>query len=121
VDFRSAFAWLEKHDSACFVQYLFTCGGDAPFHDRAFGLEIEAEEPDFAILRTGGGDNVVLFSPRGPQTPEQFSAAPTVTGFLVDDIDAVREQLLAAGTELLGDLSGRRRPDMGRSLSSASR
>ena len=75
------------------------------FMSDVLGLEVEFESEDFAILRSAGGDNVELFGLHGPQTREQFSAAPIVAGFLVEDIEAARKRLVAARIELLGPLN----------------
>jgi catechol 2,3-dioxygenase-like lactoylglutathione lyase family enzyme len=74
------------------------------FMAETLGLELLSEEHDVAVVGTTRGDRIELFGPAGPQPPEQFSASPVVAGFLVDDIEAVRDRLVAAGVELLGDL-----------------
>ena len=75
------------------------------FARETLGLELDKEEEDFVVLRAPDGDLMELFGPRGPRTPGQFDANEVVAGFLVDDIERAREELVASeGVELLGEL-----------------
>jgi len=69
------------------------------------GLALESEDVDFLETTAANGDKLEIFGPRGPQPAYQFGAAPVVVGFLVDDIEAAREELAATpGVELLGGM-----------------
>src|SRR5690348_7055424 len=69
------------------------------FHE-VMGLPLIEDEPGSAVMQLPNGDFVEVFQP-GEQGYPYFSTGP-VAGFLVDDIDAARAELEAAGVELLG-------------------
>jgi hypothetical protein len=60
----------------------------------------------FVELATGDGSKLELFGPSAAaDSPWLFESNPIVAGFLVDDIEAARDELAnAPGVELLGDL-----------------
>ena len=69
------------------------------------GLELDHEDgANLVALRFANGDRLELFGPRGPRAPGQFDKDEIMAGFLVDDIERAREELAAAGVELLGEL-----------------
>src|SRR5262249_4286515 len=69
------------------------------------GLTLVGEDGEFLESTAANGDKLEIFGPTGPQPAYQFAAAPVVVGFLVDDIEAARNELAAApGVELLGEL-----------------
>jgi Glyoxalase/Bleomycin resistance protein/Dioxygenase superfamily len=69
------------------------------------GLTLESEDQDFLETTAANGDKLEIFGPGGPQPAYQFSRAPVVVGFLVEDIEGARDELAATrGVELLGEL-----------------
>jgi hypothetical protein len=71
------------------------------------GLHIDGEDTeDFVELATRDGSKLELFGPAAREdSPWLFESNPVVAGFLVDDIEAAREELAGTpGVELLGDL-----------------
>jgi hypothetical protein len=70
------------------------------------GLEVKHEEADFVVADTANGDRFEVFGPRKQRPAWQFDHSPIMVGFLVDDIEAARSTLEAAGVELLGPLEG---------------
>ena len=79
---------------------------------RAFATEVlglrvvGADTGDFVELGMADGTKLELFgSASVADGPWLFASNPVVAGFLVDDIQAARDELAAArGVELLGDL-----------------
>jgi catechol 2,3-dioxygenase-like lactoylglutathione lyase family enzyme len=79
---------------------------------RAFAIDVLGlrvvgqDEADFVELATADGSKLELFgSDETADGPWLFESNPVVAGFLVDDIQAAREELArAAGVELLGEL-----------------
>lgn len=63
-----------------------------------FGEEAAAREPGFRLWRLAGGDLVELFE---AGTKPSFASAPVV-GFLVDDLQTARRDLVDAGAEIVG-------------------
>ena len=63
-----------------------------------FGAEADGREPGFRLWRLGNGDLVELFA-GGTKPP--FGSAPVV-GFLVDDLNEARRELVEAGAEIVG-------------------
>jgi predicted enzyme related to lactoylglutathione lyase len=72
------------------------------FFQQVMGLSPVSEQPDFVVFTLPNGDQLELFGPNGPDPPEQFGSNPVVCGFLVDDIESARRELIDAGIELLG-------------------
>ncbi len=57
--------------------------------------------PEYAMFVLPNGDRLEVFAPE-PRTPE-FSEQP-IAGFLVENIEAVREELEADGIEFIGPI-----------------
>ena len=75
------------------------------FFEQVLGLRVMSAELDFAVFRSRSGDTFEVFGPLAELSePEQFKKNNVVVGFLVDDIDSARSELVAAGVELLGNL-----------------
>ena len=74
------------------------------FVTRVMGFNSFAESRDFRAFRLPNGDKFELFGPAGPDPPEQFARNKVEAGFLVDDIDRARKELVSAGIELIGPL-----------------
>jgi len=75
------------------------------FFEQVLGLRVTSAELDFAVFRSRSGDTFEVFGPLAELSePEQFKKNNVVVGFLVDDIDSARSELVAAGVELLGNL-----------------
>ena len=71
------------------------------------GLRVEGEDrSDFVELTMADGAKLELFgSAAAADGPWLFASNPVVAGFLVDDIETAREELMRTpGVELLGDL-----------------
>jgi catechol 2,3-dioxygenase-like lactoylglutathione lyase family enzyme len=71
------------------------------------GMRVAAEDrEDFVVLAMADGTSLELFGPTAvTETPWQFASNPVVAGFLVDDIEAARDELASTpGVELLGEL-----------------
>jgi catechol 2,3-dioxygenase-like lactoylglutathione lyase family enzyme len=71
------------------------------------GLRVVGEDrSDFVELAMADGAKLELFGSAGvADGPWLFASNPVVAGFLVDDIESAREELMRApGVELLGDL-----------------
>ena len=76
----------------------------AAFCTKTLGLSAIHEGPDFVVFRLPGGDQFEVFGPKADHPPEQFASYRVVCGFLVDDIDAARQELVVAGVELIGSV-----------------
>ncbi|MCI4352485.1 MAG: VOC family protein [Thermoplasmata archaeon] len=76
----------------------------ATFFRTILGLRAIREDRDFILFRLPDGDLLELFGPEGPDLPGQFSDVRVMPGFAVDDIEGAREELKAAGGELMGPL-----------------
>jgi predicted enzyme related to lactoylglutathione lyase len=74
------------------------------FVAKVMGFSSFAKERDFEAFRLSNGDKFELFGPAGPDPPEQFARHKVEAGFLVDDIDRARQELVSAGIELIGPL-----------------
>jgi catechol 2,3-dioxygenase-like lactoylglutathione lyase family enzyme len=74
----------------------------AAFFGDVLGLSVEQARPDQVVLAVPDGGTVEVFSPAEPDH-DHFTTGP-VAGFLVDDVEAARAELEAAGIELLGPL-----------------
>jgi hypothetical protein len=71
------------------------------------GLRVEGEDTEhFVELATADGTKFELFGrPAVAESPWLFESNPVVAGFLVDDIEAARDELARApNVELLGEL-----------------
>ncbi len=78
------------------------------FEIEVLGLRVAGEDrEDFVELALADGAKLELFgAAAAADGPYLFENNPVVAGFLVDDIDAARDELARApGVELLGDLS----------------
>ena len=74
------------------------------FVTRVMGFNSFAKNRDFRAFRLPNGDKFELFGPAGPDPTEQFARNKVVAGFLVDDIDRARQELVSSGIELIGPL-----------------
>jgi catechol 2,3-dioxygenase-like lactoylglutathione lyase family enzyme len=77
------------------------------FATDVLGLRVVGQDgEDFVVLAMDDGAKLELFSRRAvAQQPWMFAANPVVAGFLVDDIEAARDELARTpGVELLGEL-----------------
>jgi catechol 2,3-dioxygenase-like lactoylglutathione lyase family enzyme len=77
------------------------------FATDVLGLQVVGQDTgDFVELALADGAKLELFgSAEVADGPWQFATNPVVAGFLVDDIEAARDELRrTAGIELLGDL-----------------
>ena len=89
----------------------------ARFFGEVLGLVPIHSEPNFAMfgLPSGSRDYVEVFGSAKVSgfEAEHYTTGP-VPGFLVEDLDAARAELAAAGVELLGDITwARSRPGYG--------
>lgn len=74
------------------------------FVTKVLGLRSFGEARDFRGFRLPNGDKFELFGPNGPDPPHQFARNTVVAGFLVDNVEQARQELLSAGIELIGPL-----------------
>jgi predicted enzyme related to lactoylglutathione lyase len=72
------------------------------FLKEGMGLPVDHDEADFTAFKLPDGSTVEVFGPTD-QEHRHFSTGP-VAGFLVDDIEAERERLEAAGAEFIGPI-----------------
>jgi catechol 2,3-dioxygenase-like lactoylglutathione lyase family enzyme len=72
--------------------------GMAALFETLFGAKPGIDEPEFKLWRLANGALVELFA-AGTKPP--FGAAPVV-GFEVDDLEAAKRDLVAAGAEIVG-------------------
>jgi catechol 2,3-dioxygenase-like lactoylglutathione lyase family enzyme len=72
----------------------------AAFFGDVLGLVVERETPQQVVLALPDGATVEVFAAGEPD--HAFFTTGPVAGFLVDDVDAARAELEAAGVELLG-------------------
>lgn len=72
------------------------------FVARISGTEPWIDEDGFAVFDLPNGDRLEVFGPGGDGTPPLD--AP-VAGFLVDDVDAARAELEAAGIAFIGPIA----------------
>ena len=71
------------------------------FFTEVMGLPVELKLDDLAILTVGPGQQLEIFG--GDQPGKSLTANPVVA-FEVDDMEAARAELVAAGVELIGDV-----------------
>jgi hypothetical protein len=77
------------------------------FATDVLGLRVAGEDSEqFVVLAMGDGALLELFGPDArADSPWQFEANPVVAGFLVDDIEAARDELARTpSVDLLGEL-----------------
>ena len=72
------------------------------FFRDVLGIPVAFEEGPMTGFRVKGGDTIEVFSP--DDTEHEFFTTGPVAGFLVRDVHAAREELAAAGVELLGEV-----------------
>jgi hypothetical protein len=77
------------------------------FFRNVLNLPVMHEEQDFVVFRLPNMDLVEVFGPHGPNS--SFTHDVPACGFLVEDIEQARRELLQAGIELIGPL--RRMPN----------
>ena len=70
------------------------------FFTEVLGLAVELKGDDVAHLSVGPGQQLEIFGPS--HSGRELNASPTVA-FEVEDFDAARQELIAAGVELVGD------------------
>ena len=71
------------------------------FFTEVLGLPVEVQSDHVAILTVGPGQQLEIFG--GDHPGKRLSANPVIA-FEVDDMEAARSELLAAGIELIGDV-----------------
>jgi catechol 2,3-dioxygenase-like lactoylglutathione lyase family enzyme len=76
-------------------------GRSMKFFRDLLGMEPWVEGEEQAILRTESGQQLEIF---GHDERENTLTASPVIAFEVDDIEAARDELLAAGIELIGEI-----------------
>ena len=75
------------------------------FFEQTLGLDPTLEQEDFVVYRRLSGDTIEIFGPGAQSSePDQFGRNQIVVGLLVDDIEAARREVEAAGARLLGDV-----------------
>ncbi len=76
---------------------------DAMLHlyQNVMGMKITHQEPGFIVMDLPNGDKVELF---GVDSPYNSDFTHPVAGFLVDEIDAARAEMEAAGIEFFGPI-----------------
>jgi hypothetical protein len=72
------------------------------FFRDVLGVPVAFEEGPMTGFVVKGGDTIEVFSPEDREH-EFFTTGP-VPGFLVRDVHAARDELVAAGVELIGDV-----------------
>jgi lactoylglutathione lyase len=70
------------------------------FYRDVLGLDVWVEGDGQAILKTASGDQLEIF---GRDEREKEATRSPVVAFEVDDFEAAREALRAAGIELIGE------------------
>jgi catechol 2,3-dioxygenase-like lactoylglutathione lyase family enzyme len=73
------------------------------FFRDVLGLRLAHQDPTMTALRMANGDTVEVFT-AADRDHEYFTTGP-VAGFQVEDVGAARDELVAAGVELIGELS----------------
>ena len=80
--------------------------GSVDFFQHVLGFKVSSRDLDFAVLQAPSGDTVEVFGPSARLSePNQFDRNQVVVGLLVDDIDAARDAIEAAGATLLGGIA----------------
>jgi catechol 2,3-dioxygenase-like lactoylglutathione lyase family enzyme len=70
------------------------------FHE-VMGLPVEIEDGELAILTVGPGQQLEIF---GGDHPGKVRTQHPVIAFEVDDMETARDELRAAGVELIGEV-----------------
>lgn len=70
-------------------------------YQNVMGMKLTHQEPGFVVLDLPNGDKVELF---GEESSYNREFTHPVAGFLVDDIEAARAEMEAAGVEFLGPI-----------------
>jgi len=70
--------------------------------ERVLGLARDHDRPGIAVFKLANGDTVEVFTEDEPHH-RHFDTGPVV-GFAVDDIEAARAELEAAGIEIVGPI-----------------
>ncbi len=65
------------------------------FFREVLNLPVMSEERDFVVFQLPNKDQVEVFGPSGPN--QDFVPDSPVCGFLVDDIEQARDELIQAG------------------------
>lgn len=90
----SGLAWLgirtEKYDDSI------------RFFKQVMQLKIKYEEKGFTVFSMPGGDTIEVFSNKSSYNTH-FGSSPVV-GFLVEDIEKARQEIMKSGLELVGKL-----------------
>lgn len=71
------------------------------FFTEVLGLPVEVKLDDLAILTVGPGQQREIFG--GDQPGKRLTRSPVIA-FEVDDMESARDELLAAGIELIGEV-----------------
>ena len=71
----------------------------AEFFERVLGLPAGLDVPGFRMLKLPDGGKVEVFGPDS-EINRHFTTGP-VAGFLVDDVKAAADELVASGVEIL--------------------
>ena len=71
------------------------------FFTEVLGLPVEVQTENVAILTAGPGQQLEIF---GGDHPGKKLTANPVIAFEVEDMETARNELLAAGVELIGDV-----------------
>jgi catechol 2,3-dioxygenase-like lactoylglutathione lyase family enzyme len=71
------------------------------FFTEVLGLPVEVKLDDLAILTVGPGQQLEIFG--GDQPGKRLTRSPVIA-FEVDDMETARDELLAAGIELIGEV-----------------
>ena len=71
------------------------------FFTEVLGLPVEVKVDDLAILTVGPGQQLEIFG--GDQPGKRLTQNPVIA-FEVDDMEAARDELRAAGIELIGEV-----------------
>ena len=76
------------------------------FLQDVLGMRVEFEEENTTELSLASGDRVQVFGPgdRYHDFVDAHARGPVVALFEVDDVHAARDELVAAGIEVLGEL-----------------
>ena len=70
-------------------------------YQNVMGMQLSHHEPGFVVMDLPNGDKVELF---GDDSPYNADFTHPVAGFLVDDIDAARAEMEAAGIEFFSPI-----------------
>lgn len=83
-------------------------GETSAFFQDVLGLEVSHREPDWSVFRLESGpfDLVEVYGPakRDERLFPVNDDGALMAGFIVDDVVAARDEAIAAGAEVLGDI-----------------